>query len=1194
MSAVQNNYINIMAAGTPVGYTQSVNFGSGFVVSQSANVITVNFTGGTPTGAENYEAAYNPINYGALGGGADDQTAVQNCFNDAITVKNATIYLSQLFYISRGILVPNTGFKLPQIASVDTSAYVITFSAGHGHLPGDVVLFQGMAPAGALPGVVYFGNFSTSTTTSLYTSQALALAGGSTGRVPLTGGVTTTGTIAAGSRTLVVAAELGAKVGTTVTIGPLSGPIGGSSGGFTIIGGIGSGTTTGFVLNTTNASSTQTNVLVTYNCWLDWRFFDGGLKMFSAPGGGLKKHHTWNTSQSSALLNVAIGANVLIDGTIFEGLSNMMVPQGTTGTITANTNILTVNDATWARNGMAITIGDYGVTSRIRSVSGNVITLMANVPNTVSYTSPPAVIRGQITSGVIGLTGTGTGGTNTVTMNSVDGLCPNLSVVFDTISGTYVITAVNPSTKVITLSTNLSSSITNNILSMASDAGDDGLRVSSVHNAEIRNCILRHCGDAGFREQTNVYDYQAATTSNPYGGVNTGEIRFVHNYVYNCYQTASTTNDYVHGGAQVVHFEDNTFWINGSVKFANRVPGGRDLWLLNNKIRWSYNHGFEIDSNSRVNIKGNSISNVYNQGVFVIANNGPTNVAITAALTNGSSTIAVTSTTGLVQGMSGNLAGNNASGVHYQQAYTILTVVDGTHLTISPTPTDTVASATMSIYGEGIVGFPFDGLTIEDTEFDNCGQGSGTSAIRIGPDSYADGTLWDYPGVRITKCIFKNSANTSGVTVNLVNGSFVNFRFEDCDFQNIQATNLLKITGRSSNVSGFVNGFQVNKNNFNMNNSAGTAVSISGTVGTSGIVPQLNEIDLGGNLFTGSCLHGIILENVNNARIKKNRMNLVGGTFFLPNNTNGYGQLTNITFDGNDMETTNTFGYSLANITNLYILNNKHKIASGSSTASISNSCQNVYYLNNNEVGGTPNFNQVPVNTKALNSVLRLEEGTAVPSSGTWTQGSILVLTNAVAGGTQWRCTTSGTFGTPTGSPTASTDGSTNTVTFNSMAAISLGCWINVAGAWTGARQVTSIDPIAKTGIVSGATPALVTSASVTYVPPIFSLTNSFSDGEATFSNANYAASVTDTYILQTGTMTAAHAVTLPLAANVKPGHRVTIQDGSGTATNINAIQTAPNGSDTINGSNSTRNDITTGYASASYRCDGISKWFKE
>jgi len=160
------------------------------------------------------------------------------------------------------------------------------------------------------------------------------------------------------------------------------------------------------------------------------------------------------------------------------------------------------------------------------------------------------------------------------------------------------------------------------------------------------------------------------------------------------------------------------------------------------------------------------------------------------------------------------------------------------------------------------------------------------------------------------------------------------------------------------------------------------------------------------------------------------------------------------------------------------------------------------------------------------------------------------------------------------------------------VANIPVGCYINVAGAWTGARQVTSIDPIAKTGVVSGAVPiAAGPGAAVTYVAPTFHKANNILGGRATTSNQNYTAASTDRYVAQIGTMSAAHPVTLPAASALEPGELFYMQDESGTVTNVNVFQTAPKAGDSINGSTGTRNDITTAYGGAAYRTDGVNSW---
>lgn len=157
--------------------------------------------------------------------------------------------------------------------------------------------------------------------------------------------------------------------------------------------------------------------------------------------------------------------------------------------------------------------------------------------------------------------------------------------------------------------------------------GDDLLRVSSSHRVLIEGCLFMHAGDAAARFQTATRDPQAARPeSNAEGGVNSGEIIFRNNYLYNVHQFSSTTNDFVHGGAQNVFFYGNTMDnLRGSIKVANRNPGGRNMYMFSNTFKSSIDKGFEIDSMENIYIHHNTFQNISSYAIYILSNNGPAN-----------------------------------------------------------------------------------------------------------------------------------------------------------------------------------------------------------------------------------------------------------------------------------------------------------------------------------------------------------------------------------------------------------------------------------------------------------------------------------------------------------------------------------------------------------------------------------------
>lgn len=1149
----------------------------------------------------NVESMFNPFNPsfagGAKGNGADDTAALSACLN-AAAAANSSVYIPQTIQISSTILLPTTGFKQPNILSVNTSTSTITLSQDPGGSNGDPIQFGGACPTGMGKMTQYyrfFPNTSDRRQVVLYNTRVNAIAGGGTGKIIITEDVRVTGTMTGNTLVISAGTEVATEDGTAIIMPN------GTRVGYVIAGG-GTGTLTMDQSYNTGAGT------YTYACYVDNRSFDGGIKIVGAPGAYLKKHPTWTSAVANALIKAAVGSNVEIHGLGFEGLSSQFVPRGVTITPTSISNSVMTTTQTvtgpidWALPGVAFSFEGGAYTFYVQSVSGSSLTFWRMTTATVWPTAGITFNIGQgLSSGIVGITATGSNGATSVVVNDTKGLVVNLSIFFagDTnlnivngvpISG-HKITNINTSTKTITFDNALSVDLSN--AACTSIGGDDGLDIESVQNALIEHCFFRHCGDAAIRICSNPGYFQAKTESLPNGGVSTTQIVLRDCDIFNCYQTSTTaSNQYMVGGARDVVFENNKFsYLRGSVKFASRTAGATNIHLIGNLITSSDNHGFEIDTCSDMFIERNTIMNVFNQGIFMLPNNGGINNSVTATTTASSTSIVVSSSATLRVGMILQIAG-----VSGQKKIT--NIPDGTHVTVDVACDAPVSGAAFSIFGLGIQGSPFNGLYIRNNIFDNCGLATGQLAgIRIAPDNYSDGFKWNYTDVHIIGNIFRNVTNTQNIAVNIINGSFVNFRFENNIIENYQGLNGLKMLLRG--VTGVINGFSISGNKISMNNTLGSAIAIQPTI-TGQTVPQINEIDISENLITGTCLYGILLENVTNTRIKKNRMNLTGsagppayGAFFFPNNTSGFGSIDNLTFDGNDFETTNTFGYSLSGINSLKIINNRHKIAIGSSTASIANSCTNVTYVNNEEIGGTPNFNQVPVKTRSSSSLLRQEEGAAFPTSGTWLAGSKFIQSSN-NGPIEWTCEIPGTFGTPAlnGSPptapTATTDGTTNTVTFSSIADFPVGCFINVSGAWTGARQITSVS--GNTGIVSGSTPAAVTGASITYVAPTFGSTGIIAP--VTFSDADLVLTSTQRQAEQIGTLTASRTVTLPAANSVVKGTTIQVYDISGTVTGSNTIVVSRAGSDGIVTPSGTVATVTmTAPTSLSFTSNGVNKW---
>ena len=93
-----------------------------------------------------------------------------------------------------------------------------------------------------------------------------------------------------------------------------------------------------------------------------------------------------------------------------------------------------------------------------------------------------------------------------------------------------------------------------------------------------------------------------------------------------------------------------------------------------------------------------------------------------------------------------------------------------------------------------------------------------------------------------------------------------------------------------------------------------------------------------------------------------------------------------------------------------------------------------------------------------------------------------------------------------------------------------------------------------------------------------------------TFSNADVTVSATATQLAQTGTLTAARTVTLPLANSKASGFRIDIVGESGTSSSANKIILARSGSDLINGV-ATLDAITFPNGAVYCVSDGVSRW---
>jgi hypothetical protein len=106
-------------------------------------------------------------------------------------------------------------------------------------------------------------------------------------------------------------------------------------------------------------------------------------------------------------------------------------------------------------------------------------------------------------------------------------------------------------------------------------------------------------------------------------------------------------------------------------------------------------------------------------------------------------------------------------------------------------------------------------------------------------------------------------------------------------------------------------------------------------------------------------------------------------------------------------------------------------------------------------------------------------------------------------------------------------------------------------------------------------------------IDPVFA---AGSQGRAAVNDASYAAQIGDRTIAYTA-ITAARTVSLPAASAFTAGDQLLIVDESGQASSTATISIAPDGTDTINGSNTTQVVIAAAYGSAMLESDGNTKW---
>ena len=132
---------------------------------------------------------------------------------------------------------------------------------------------------------------------------------------------------------------------------------------------------------------------------------------------------------------------------------------------------------------------------------------------------------------------------------------------------------------------------------------DQGVYIGSCNVVKLDSNKFYNFGNAALRVVTDTRD--------PVKGVNSFKTHVTHNSFNNFYQTATTSTDTIHGGTAQSTWDNNTFAnVRGSIKFASRTPGAKQIDFLNNTINGGDHFGLEINNYSDFSIKGNTFKNI--------------------------------------------------------------------------------------------------------------------------------------------------------------------------------------------------------------------------------------------------------------------------------------------------------------------------------------------------------------------------------------------------------------------------------------------------------------------------------------------------------------------------------------------------------------------------------------------------------
>lgn len=390
-------------------------------------------------------------------------------------------------------------------------------------------------------------------------------------------------------------------------------------------------------------------------------------------------------------------------------------------------------------------------------------------------------------------------------------------------------------------------------------------------------------------------------------------------------------------------------------------------------------------------------------------------------------------------------------------------------------------SATPADQGGGVVGFPWHNVKVRFNHI----HGAAKYGIRVQYDSYLDGFLFDQYGTEISNNYILDTTSATAIGIHYASGSPKGLSIEQNWLINFAGICGIKVEARANGVAGFRNVIRVERNNIiNMTraSASGQGIFISQSGGTAllqGVICRHNTVD-GINLDKA-----LYFDGINDLQANDNTVTgLNNGPVFFGTQT-----ITNLELCRNRFTSTGTTGASIDNVTGGRIEGNTIATA-GATVLTINNTCADILEFDNKLSGGR-NFKQVPVNTRQASMPGRYDQGTALPTAGTYPAGSDFDLTNAAASSAySYRATTGGTAGTLAGVAGDSTVGS-NVITnvTGGTGNLARGAYITHPG-WSGARLVLALTSTTITvgtvaGVADNATTA-ATAGAVAYSAPVW------------------------------------------------------------------------------------------------------------